>query len=204
MFRIRVCACSELGCTTTHPNSERKICSELGCVEKLDYKLYVQILGVYMFRIRVCACSELGCTTTHPNSNLMALQNSHHNFEFSTQYHIYKWSRKIFQLPSCKMAGLTSFEMLENFFSGMTLYWKKSQVKSGSHKRSNLTAWWASHPISTPESNSPRKSTCISSLGRVFSTSFLENCWLYKFWNVRELFFGTTLYWKISSEKWSP
>ena len=102
------------------------------------------------------------------SSNLMALQNSHHNFEFSTQYHIYKWSRKIFQLPSCKMAGRTSFEMLENFFSGMTLYWKKSQVKSGSHKRSNLTAWWASHPISTPESNSPRKSTCISSLGRVF------------------------------------
>ena len=46
----------------------------------------------------------------------MALRNSHHNFEFSTQYHIYKWSRKIFQLPSCKMAGRTSFEMLENFF----------------------------------------------------------------------------------------
>ena len=75
------------------------------------------------------------------SSNLMALQNSHHNFKFSTQYHIYKWSRKIFQLPSCKMAGRTSFEMLENFFSGMTLYWKKSQVKSGSQKRSNLTAW---------------------------------------------------------------
>ena len=75
------------------------------------------------------------------SSNLMTLRNSHHNFEFSTQYHIYKWSRKIFQLPSCKMAGRTSFEMLENFFSGMTLYWKKSQVKSGSQKRSNLTTW---------------------------------------------------------------
>ena len=46
------------------------------------------------------------------------------------------------------------------------------------------------------------KAHVLVALEGFFSTSFLENCWLYKFWNVRKLFFLLQYVPMLENLKW--
>ena len=85
--------------------------------------------------------------------------------QFSTQNPIYKGSQKgFFRLPSQKTPGGTDFFRGRFFLKKLTLCWKNLKWKVVPKKAQIWPCAGFLTPISTPESNSPRKLTSIEGL----------------------------------------
>ena len=142
--------------------------------------------------------------------NLTVCRVSHTNFDtgiqFATKNHIYKWSWKgFFRLPSQKMPGGTDFFRGRFFFKKLTLCWKNLKWKVVLQKAQIWPCAGFLTPISTPESNSPRKLTSIEGLGTVFFGFLHKMCLAGRIFSEGRNFFTIDpMLEKISIEKWSP
>ena len=73
-------------------------------------------------------------------------------------------------------AGHTSFGISEDYFCGVTLCWKNLKWIVVPKKAQIWPCFGFPTPISTPESNSPRKNTSIKGLGTVFFGFLHKKC----------------------------